>query len=89
MSEQKNTSRDNHLRTRALVEGAVMVALATALSYIKLFELPQGGSICIGMLPIFLYCYRWGFSKGMLCSFAYAACCSCCWTVPMPGAGRA
>ncbi|MCC8064282.1 MAG: energy-coupled thiamine transporter ThiT [Clostridiales bacterium] len=71
MSEQKRTSRDNHLRTRALVEGAVMVALATALSYIKLFELPQGGSVCIGMLPIFLYCYRWGFSKGMLCSFAY------------------
>lgn len=58
-------------KTRALTEGAIMVALATALSYIKLFELPQGGSICIGMLPIFLYCIRWGWKDGFLASFAY------------------
>ena len=32
----------------ALCEGAIMVALATALSYVKLMELPQGGSVCIG-----------------------------------------
>ena len=44
-------------KTRALTEGALMVAAATALSYVvKLLELPQGGSVCIGMLPIFLYC---------------------------------
>ena len=48
-----------------------MVALATALSYLKLFELPQGGSICIGMLPIFFYCVRWGLRNGLLASFAY------------------
>ena len=47
-------------KTRALTEGALMVAAATALSYVKLLELPQGGSVCIGMLPIFLYCARWG-----------------------------
>ena len=45
-------------KTRALVEGAIMVALATVLSYIKLFELPQGGSICLGMLPIFFFCIK-------------------------------
>ena len=56
---------------RALTEGAIMVALATALSYLKLFELPQGGSVCIGMLPIFLYCARWGWKDGFLASFAY------------------
>lgn len=56
---------------RALCEGAIMVALATALSYLKLFELPQGGSICIGMLPIFFYCVRWGLRNGLLASFAY------------------
>lgn len=43
----------------ALCEGAIMVALATALSYVKLMELPQGGSVCIGMLPLFIYFYRW------------------------------
>ena len=42
----------------ALCEGAIMVALATALSYLKLLELPQGGSVCIGMLPVFLYSAR-------------------------------
>ena len=59
-------------KTRALTEGALMVAAATALSYVKLLELPQGGSVCIGMLPIFLYCARWGFGKGLLASFAFS-----------------
>ena len=58
-------------KTRALCEGAILVALATALSYVKFFELPQGGSVCIGMLPIFLYCIRWGWKDGFLASFAY------------------
>ena len=48
-----------------------MVALATALSYVKLLELPQGGSVCIGMLPIFLYCARWDWKESFLTSFAF------------------
>jgi len=63
---------NSHLKVRALVEGAIMVAVAQVLSYLKLFELPQGGSIVLGMLPIFIYCARWGFGPGMLASFAYA-----------------
>ena len=59
-------------KLRALCEGAIMVALAQVLSMIKLWELPQGGSITLGMLPIFLYCARWGFGPGMLASAAYA-----------------
>ncbi|MDD6089888.1 MAG: energy-coupled thiamine transporter ThiT [Candidatus Limivicinus sp.] len=62
----------NHLKLRALCEGAVFVALAQVLGYIKLFELPQGGSISIAMLPIFVYCARWGFGPGMLASFAFS-----------------
>ncbi|MBQ1281978.1 MAG: energy-coupled thiamine transporter ThiT [Oscillospiraceae bacterium] len=61
-----------HLHLRALCEGAIMVALAQVLSYLKLFELPQGGSVTVGMFPIFVYCMRWGFGRGMLASFAYA-----------------
>ena len=61
----KNSS---HLKLRALCEGAIFVALAQVLGYIKLFELPQGGSVGIGMLPIFIYCARWGFGPGMLAS---------------------
>ena len=59
------------MRLRALCEGAIMVALAQVLSYLKLWELPQGGSVTLGMLPIFLYCARWGFGPGMLASAAY------------------
>lgn len=63
-------SQNEHLR--ALCEGAIMVALAQVLSFLKLWELPQGGAVTIGMLPIFLYCARWGFGAGMLASSAYA-----------------
>lgn len=61
-----------HIRLRALCEGAIMIALAQILSYIKLYELPQGGSVSPGLIPIFLYCVRWGFGPSMLTSLAYA-----------------
>ena len=61
----------NHMKLRALCEGAIMVAAGTALSFIKLFELPQGGSVGIGMLPRLFYCVRWGWKEGLLASFAY------------------
>ena len=66
------TKKNSHLTLRALCEGAIFVALAQVLGYIKLFELPQGGSVGIGMLPIFLYCARWGFGPGMLASVVYS-----------------
>ena len=56
---------------QALCEGAIMVALATALSFLKLFTLPQGGSVCIGMLPVLLYAVRLGLRDGLLCGLAY------------------
>lgn len=40
-----NNSQRAHLRVRALCEGAIMVALAQVLSYLKLMELPYGGSL--------------------------------------------
>lgn len=60
-------------KTRKLVEGAAMVALATVLSYIRVFKLPWGGSITLlSMLPIFVYAIRWGVKDGLLVSFVYA-----------------
>ena len=61
-----------NLTLRALVEGAIFVALAQVLGYLKLFELPQGGSIVIAMFPIFFYCARWGFGPGILASAVYS-----------------
>ena len=59
----------SHLKLRALCEGAVLVALAQVLGYIKLFALPNGGSITLNMLPIFLYCARWGLGSGLTAGF--------------------
>jgi len=61
-----NTSK----KTRALVEGALMTAAAEALGYIKLWHMPEGGSISLMMLPIVLYALRWGISDGLLAGLA-------------------
>ena len=60
---------NSKLTVRCLVEGAVMVALAQVLSMIKLWEMPWGGSICLSMLPIFLYACRWGLKPGLMSGF--------------------
>lgn len=66
---QKTTS---HTALRAMCEGALMLALAQVLSYLKFYELPQGGAITLGLMPLFLYFVRWGFGPSMLVSVAYA-----------------
>lgn len=50
----------------AMVEGALMVALAEILGYIKFGHLPNGGSISLMMLPIVVYALRWGLGRGLL-----------------------
>ena len=50
---------------RCLCECAVLVALAQILGYLKLYELPQGGSVTPAMLPLALLCARWGFGPGV------------------------
>lgn len=60
---------NSKLTVRCLVEGAIMVALAQVLSMIKLWEMPWGGSICLSMLPIFLYACRWGLKPGLMSGF--------------------
>ena len=41
----------NHMKLRALCEGAVLVAVAEILSFIKLWEMPWGGSVVLSMVP--------------------------------------
>ena len=57
---------NSHLRVRMLCEGAMMVALAQVLSYIKLMELPNGGSLTPAMFPILLFAVRWGLYNASL-----------------------
>ncbi|MBR3561407.1 MAG: energy-coupled thiamine transporter ThiT [Oscillospiraceae bacterium] len=60
----------SHFTTRMLTEGALMVAAAEALGYIKLWHMPEGGSISLMMLPIVLYAVRWGLGGGLLAGCA-------------------
>lgn len=61
-----------NLKLRSLCEGAIFVALAQILGYIKFYELAQGGSITLSMLPIFIYSIRWGLGPGLLAAFAFS-----------------
>ncbi len=70
MSQSQKTKNS---KTRMLVEGAMMVALATVLSYIRIFKFPWGGSITLfSMLPIVLFSLKYGVKQGLLCSFVFS-----------------
>ncbi len=58
--------------SRALTYGAICIATAFALSYVKFFSLPQGGSVTFAsMLPIILYSYMFGTRKGLIVGVVY------------------
>ena len=59
------------LTRRALTEGAILIAAAQVLSYLKLWRMPWGGSITLAMVPIILYAVRWGLGPGLLAGFVY------------------
>ena len=61
----------NHRKLRSLCEGAVLLAAAQVLSYIKLWEMPWGGSVVLSMIPLVLYAVRWGLGSGLLAGFAF------------------
>lgn len=62
---------NKNMTVRKLTEGAVMIALAEILGMIPLYRMPWGGSVDLAMLPIILFCVRWGFGPGMIVSFAH------------------
>lgn len=63
----------SNIKTKVLVEGAAMVALATVLSFIPIFKLPWGGSITLlSMLPIVLFSIRRGVKAGLTASLTYS-----------------
>ena len=57
-------------KTRILVECALMIALGTVLANIKIFELPNGGSITLfSMVPFILVSFRHGAKWGLFTGF--------------------
>ena len=62
--------------TKALTEGAIMVALALVLNLLKdvipLGQLPNGGSLLnVTMVPIVFYGIRWGIGWGTMVGFIF------------------
>lgn len=58
--------------TRMLAEGGVMIALSILLSYIKIYQAPQGGSVTAGsMIPIMFFAMRWGIGPGVFVGIIY------------------
>ena len=68
----QNNVNKSHLRIQSLCEGAILVAVAQILGYIKLFPMwPNGGSITLAAFPIALYAVRWGVGRGLLAGFVF------------------
>ena len=65
------STNKKHLRTRALTEGAMLIAAAQVLSYVKLYQFPHGGSVTPAMFPILLFALRFGLGRGLLAGFVY------------------
>ena len=64
---------NHYSRTRTLAEGAMMIALATVLSMIKIISMPFGGSVTLlSMLPLVLMSFRHGLRWGVLTAFAHS-----------------
>ncbi|HOA55108.1 MAG: energy-coupled thiamine transporter ThiT [Acetivibrionales bacterium] len=59
--------------TWMLVEAGMMIALAVILGeFVKIFEMPMGGSVTLGgMVPLFLFAFRWGGKQGMIAGAVY------------------
>lgn len=62
----------NKITTRQLVESALMVAIGTVLSLLKI-DLPFGGGVTIvSMLPLVLISRRYGWKWGVFTAFVYS-----------------
>lgn len=57
---------------KSLAYAALSIALSFVLSYVKMFEMPQGGSVTLAsMLPIMLFSAAYGVGPGLLAGAAY------------------
>ncbi|MBQ6542372.1 MAG: energy-coupled thiamine transporter ThiT [Lachnospiraceae bacterium] len=70
-AKNKKMTKSGVSPVRVLVEAAMMIAIATVLSILKLIDLPYGGGVTIAaMLPIIIISYRhglgWGFLTGLV-----------------------
>ncbi len=60
-------------KTKVLTECAVAVALAVLCSFIKVWEMPQGGSVSLTMVPLLFIAFRRGTVAGVVTGAVYGA----------------
>lgn len=66
-------TRSINPKTLRLVESGIMLALATVLSLLPLWQMPLGGKITFcSMLPILIIGYKYGPKWGVLTGLAYS-----------------
>ena len=71
-TKNQNQPRTYFISTRILAEIAIFVALATALSFIIIFQLPEGGAVTLGsMVPIIWLALRRGPKIGLFAGAVY------------------
>ena len=64
--------KQTEYNAKSLTYGAICIALSYALSYVKFFSLPQGGSVTFAsLLPLALYSYMFGTRKGLVAGVVY------------------
>lgn len=62
----------NGFDSKSIAYAAVCIASSFALSYIKLWSMPQGGSLTLAsLLPLMIYSYMFGVRKGVLAGLVY------------------
>ncbi len=66
--------QNTRMNVRWLVEGALMIALATVLNeFTEIIPMPFGGGMTIcSMLPIVLISFRWGWQRGLITGVAFS-----------------
>ena len=58
--------------SKSVSYAAVCIAMSFALSYIRIFQLPQSGSVTVAsLLPLMIYSYMFGVKKGVFAGFIY------------------
>jgi len=72
--EEKAAARlKNREMILSIATGGVCVALSYVLSLVKIYEMPQGGTVTpASMLPIIFFCLCFGAKKGFCATFVYS-----------------
>ena len=61
-----------HRKTKQITVSSVLIALGAVLSFVRIFELPLGGSVTLlSMLPICMISICYGNRRGLFCAMLY------------------